>query len=254
MKDNRKTWDDFWAQKKAESIYPPVTDIVQELQKFVNPKHKKILETGAGTGRDGIKLARLGADVWLLDYSKRSLELAQHYLNKGSDVSVNLIMADAITTPFMDETFDIVFHQGLLEHFRNPVPLIKENYRILKRGGLLIVDVPQTFHLYTLIKNILMLLKLWFAGWERQFTVDSLQRLLKTHNLEPIYYYGDWSRPGIIYKIVREILLRFKISLPMYPEYFGRFTRNFYKLQHLLRQKKILLYTVLSIGIIAQKK
>ncbi|MGB9720739.1 MAG: class I SAM-dependent methyltransferase [bacterium] len=254
MEDSRNLWDRFWAQKQPEAIYPPVTNIVQELKKFVNPKHKKVLETGAGTGRDGIKLARLGADVWLLDYSRKSLELARHYLHKENDASVNLVMADAITTPFMDETFDIVFHQGLLEHFHNPILLLKENHRILKKGGLLIVDVPQTYHIYTLIKNILMLLKLWFAGWERQFTVDSLGNLLKRHNLEPIYYYGDWSRPGIIYKILREILLHFKISLPMYPGYFGEITRKFYKLQDLLRQKRFFLYTVLSIGIIARKK
>ncbi|MEO0190651.1 MAG: hypothetical protein ABIL18_06695, partial [candidate division WOR-3 bacterium] len=81
-----------------------------------------------------------------------------------------------------------------------------------------------------------------------------LGNLLKSHNLEAIHYYGDWSRPGIIYKIFREILLRFKISLPMYPEYFGKLTKGFYGLQYILRHKKIFLYTVLSIGIIARKK
>jgi len=252
MENSRYIWDNFWAQKQAEAIYPPVTDIVKELQKFVNPQDKKVLETGAGTGRDGIRLSRLGADVWLLDYSKMSLKLAQQYLNNNEDVK--LVMADALKTPFKNQSFDIVFHQGLLEHFKDPVSLIRENYRILKKGGFLLVDVPQTFHLYTFIKNILMLLKLWFAGWERQFTIGSLGQILKNQNLEPVYFYGDWSRPGIVYKIIREIFLRFKISLPMYPIYLGYFTKRFYKIQDFLRQKKIFLYTVLSIGVIARKR
>ncbi|MEO0129452.1 MAG: class I SAM-dependent methyltransferase [candidate division WOR-3 bacterium] len=253
MEYARNLWDRFWSQKQPEAIYPPVTDIVQELVHFINPENKIILEPGAGTGRDGIRLARFGANVFLLDYSEKSLQLAKNYLKNGES-RVQMIMADALNTPFKNETFDVVFHQGLLEHFKNPSPLIKENYRILKKDGLLIVDVPQTFHIYTLIKNILILLKLWFAGWERQFTIGSLGNLLKSHNLEPIHYYGDWSRPGIIYKIIREVLLRLKINLPMYPNYFGRLTKKFYEIQNSLKKKKIFLYTVLSIGIIARKK
>ncbi len=251
MPDSKHLWDHFWAQKSDDAIYPPVTDIVSELRGFIDPSGKRVLETGAGTGRDGIRLASLGADVWLLDYSAMSLKLARHYI--GDNQQVKLVMADALRTPFKNETFDIVFHQGLLEHFKNPVPLIKENCRILRKNGLLVIDVPQTFHIYTLIKNILMILNLWFAGWERQFTPASLERLMKMQNLEILYFYGDWSRPGIIYKIIREILLRFKIRLPMYPLFFGKPTRKFYELQKSLRRKKIFLYTFLSIGVICRK-
>ncbi|MEO0137945.1 MAG: class I SAM-dependent methyltransferase [candidate division WOR-3 bacterium] len=255
MKDPRNLWDRFWSQKQIEAIYPPVTDIVQELIQFVNPAGKLILEPGAGTGRDGIRLAKLGARVFLLDYSEKSLKLAQSYLKTtGQEPSVQLVMADALHTPFRDGTFDVVFHQGLLEHFRDPNPLLKENYRILKKGGLLLIDVPQTFHIYTLIKNILMLFKLWFAGWERQFTIDSLERLLSKYDLEIIYYYGDWSRPGIVYKMIREIFLHLNIRLPMYPRYWNWLTRMFYELQNRLKKKRIFLYTVLSIGIIARKR
>lgn len=255
MRDTRDLWDRFWAVKQSEAIYPPVTDIIQELMPIINPENKLVLESGAGTGRDGIRLAKLGANVFLLDYSEKSLNLAKNYLkNENKEFNVQLIMADALNTPFKDETFDVVFHQGLLEHFRNPWLLVEENCRILKKHGLLVIDVPQTFHIYTLIKNILILFKLWFAGWERQFTIVSLKRLVEKYNLEPIHFYGDWSRPGIIYKIIREVLLRLKINLPMYPNYFGRLTKKFYEIQNSLRKKKIFLYTVLSIGIIARKK
>jgi|UniRef100_A0A7V3VTC5 ubiquinone/menaquinone biosynthesis C-methylase UbiE len=255
MEEPREKWERFWGKKEDRAIYPPVTDIIQELARFTNPYNKMALEAGAGTGRDGIRLARLGARVILLDYSEKSLKLAKKYLaQEDKKLNIQLIMADALKTPFLDESFDIVFHQGLLEHFHKPDPLLKENVRILKKGGVLVVDVPQTFHLYTLIKNILMVLGIWFAGWERQFTINSLSRLLKKYDLEIIHLYGDWSRPGILYKIVRELLLRFNISLPMYPGYLGKITKKFYRLQESLRQKKIFLYTTLSIGMIARKR
>jgi len=211
---------------------------------------KRILEVGAGTGRDSVKLSQHGADVHTLDYSPESLRLIRSQLEKDE---VSLILADALCSPLPDNSFDIVFHQGLLEHFTTPFPLLKENYRILKKGGLLLVDVPQTLHIYTLIKHKLMFFGLWFAGWERQFTVASLCRLLRNCGFEPVHVYGDWSRPGIFYKIVREIFRRVSITLPMYPRYFGKLTEKFYALQHRLRRKRIFLYTVLSIGVIARK-
>jgi SAM-dependent methyltransferase len=195
-------------------------------------------------------MSQYGGDVYLLDYSKESLRLVRSYMKKDE---VTLIQADAIYSPFNNDTFDIVFHQGLLEHFKSPVPLLKENYRILKKGGWFVVDVPQTFHLYTLIKHILMPLGMWFGGWERQFTIDSLSNLLEKTGFQPVHYYGDWSRPGIIYKIIREVFKKFRIPLPMFPKYFSKLTERLYEMQGRLRKKKIFLYTVLSIGIIARK-
>jgi len=167
--------------------------------------------------------------------------------------NVTLVLADGRSCPFKDNTFDIVFHQGLLEHFPSPYKLLCENLRILKRGGLLLVDVPQTFHIYTLFKHILISFGMWFGGWERQFTRASLMRLLNRSGFKPIHFYGDWSRPGIFYKIIREFFKKIKINLPMYPKLLGRATEKFYRLQDRLRKKRLFLYTVLSIGIIAQK-
>ena len=206
---------------------------------------------GAGTGRDGLRMQELGADVSLLDYSDESLTLIRCLTEEDG---VKLVMGDARICPFGAETFDVVFHQGLLEHFRSPYVLLLENIRILKRGGLLVVDVPQTFHVYTIIKHVLISLGLWFGGWERQFTFVSLTRLLRHLGLEPVGAYGDWSRPGIWYKTLRQILMKFKIKLPMYPTYLGSLTRSFYRLQHRLRRKRLCLFTVLSVGVVARKK
>lgn len=192
----------------------------------------------------------LGGNVSLLDYSEESLRLMRSLMR---DDEVKLILGDARNCPFEDSSFDIVFHQGLLEHFTTPVPLLRENHRILRRDGILVVDVPQTFHLYTVMKHILITLGLWFGGWERQFTITSLAKLLRGLGFEPIHAYGDWSRPGILYKIFRQLFAKFGIMLPMYPKYLGDLTKVFYGLQNRLRKKKILMYTVLSIGIIARK-
>ncbi len=251
--DDRKIWDRFWAERKVEDIYPPVTDIVNEIKSVVKDfHHKRILEIGAGTGRTGYRLAEMGGDVVLLDYSVNSLKLMKAYQTSEGKY-VNLVLADARSTPFFAHSFDIILHQGLLEHFKSPFVLLRENVRLLKPGGYLLIDVPQTFHIYTLMKHGLMLIKRWFGGWERQFTVKSLCQLVQQFGLRVVHVYGDWSRPGIFYKIFRIGLGRLKIGLPMYPGYLGRLTDEFYKLQKSLRRKKLFLYTVLSVGVIGQK-
>jgi len=44
--------------------------------------------------------------------------------------------------PFKDNSFDIVFSYGVLEHINNLPELVKEVYRILKNGGKFISFVP----------------------------------------------------------------------------------------------------------------
>jgi len=89
-----------------------------------------------------------------------------------------LTQANAFKIPVPDATFDIVFHQGLLEHFKDPLPLLEEQFRVLKPGGFLLVDVPQRYHIYTVIKHTLIFLNKWFAGWETEFSIGRLTKLL----------------------------------------------------------------------------
>lgn len=81
--EGRSVWEKFWADRDVEAIYPPVTDIVAELGKTIQDlRGMKVLEIGAGTGRTGFKLAELGADVLLLDYSVNSLKMMKGFLSR----------------------------------------------------------------------------------------------------------------------------------------------------------------------------
>lgn len=245
----KNIWDRFWESRLEEEIYPPVSDIAGELRKTLKLNKKRVIEVGAGTGRTGIELSKETHEVWLLDFSKKSLILAKKYLKKNTNVC--LVKGDALNTPFADETFDIVYHQGLLEHFKNPYQLIKENKRILKKNGYLLIDVPQKFHIYTLLKHFLMLFKLWFAGWEREFTKKSLEKILKKYGFSPVKWYASFAHPGIGYRIIREVLKKLGIRLPLFP---GILKNNpIQRFFDKLRYKNSGLYLGLSIGVIAKK-
>lgn len=248
-------WDKVWAQRMDLDVYPPVTDIASEISKVVpDVRGMKIIEIGAGTGRTSIELARRGAYVTVLDVSPQSLELAKRFASHAgprTQKRLHYILADGLKPPLEPESFDILFHQGLLEHFRNPFLLLEANRRIIKKGGLIVVDVPQTFHVYTLLKHIQMLLGRWFAGWERQFTPASLARLLRNVGFEPIHAYGDWARPSMFYRALRLLFGKIGIKLTMYPKI--SVNSAFSRLCERLRRKRLFHWTVLSYGIIARK-
>lgn len=55
---------------------------------------------------------------------------------------------------FENESFDLVFHQDTLEHIEKPFLFLSEQYRILKKGGILIFGTPNLFRPMNLFKLV----------------------------------------------------------------------------------------------------
>ncbi len=252
-------WQKFWEEADhldLDEVYGTDGRLVREitgLYDLTDLSGIRILEVGAGTGRDAVTLALAGAEVLTLDYVAGSLALTNQAAD-GAGVTVATVCGDALGSPFGEGTFDVVFHQGLLEHFRDPLPLLRDNIRILKPGGFLVVDVPQTFHYYTLAKTFLIAIGKWFAGWETQFTVGQLERLMQGEGLHLTRSYGDWMVPGLWYRAVRKILLtRTGLRLPMFPAPVPRVARWAEAWRRWFGRTRLSLYTTPTIGVIGRK-
>ncbi len=257
MKESRlSNWDNFWEEKKeVREVYSNSDRVVRNLTKIADLKGMNILEVGAGTGRDSFPLVKHGAAVFQLDYSVNSLKIMKRLADEEK-IPVFILGGDTFSLPFRDETFDVVFHQGLLEHFRpqQAEALLKENIRILKKGGLLLVDVPQRYHIYTLIKHFLIALNKWFAGWEREFSQNELRREMERLGLTVIHAYGEWMYPSLFYRATREVLLKGGIKLPLYPTLFGPLTAARKRVRESLRDTPIAINTALSFGLVGRKR
>jgi len=196
-------------------------------------------------------MASRGASVVSLDYSMPSLEMVRSSVPDGADVS--LCCGDAFSLPFPDETFDLVFHQGLLEHFRNPGDMLTEHHRVLKPGGHILVDVPQRWHYYTPLKHAMIAAGRWFAGWETEFSPRQLERMLREHSFTVVGTYGEWLNPPIWYRILRKGLMGAGMKLPMYPRIFTVTRKMFSGLRAGFLSIRPALYTTVVIGTIARK-
>jgi ubiquinone/menaquinone biosynthesis C-methylase UbiE len=99
---------------------------------------RSICEIGSGAGAHSALFRLHGADVTSVDITRdrvlstaRKLALLSGLPNGGGTA----IQADAEALPFKDNTFDIVYSNGVLHHTENTDQTLREVYRILKPGG-----------------------------------------------------------------------------------------------------------------------
>ncbi|MFB0560533.1 MAG: class I SAM-dependent methyltransferase [Candidatus Lokiarchaeia archaeon] len=185
--DDKNFWK-IWF-KAVHKSYIPHSHIVQQIlnQLDYNIKGLKILEIGAGTGRDSWLLAKYGAQSYALDYATTKM-IEKRFCS--DNIPLICIQADGENLPFRDKFFDLVFSQGLIEHFRDPDKLIKEQIRVLKNQGYLIIDAPQTYSLYNIYKTALIYLDNWPMVWERSYSVQDMKKISDKYTLKLVKLTG----------------------------------------------------------------
>ena len=88
------------------------------------PSHAQVLDAGCGTGKLASFMQSQGHCITGIDLSDDALTITRA---KG----INAIKADILEgLPFEDRSFDLVYSDGLLEHFIDPKPVLVELSRL----------------------------------------------------------------------------------------------------------------------------
>lgn len=108
---------------------------------FCEMKNAEILGLASGGGQQMPIFAALGAKCTVLDYSEKQL-LSEKEVARRENYEIKTIRADMTNPlPFEDEAFDLIFHPISNCYIEDVLPVWKECYRVLKKGGILLAGL-----------------------------------------------------------------------------------------------------------------
>lgn len=178
-------WDRVWAGAPITSDYSlKYLDFMGEIEGML-PSGSRILEAGCGTGQTLSCFSRRHDTVGL-DMSRRALGLSRARCR-------SVLLGDIRAMPFRDNSFDLVYNSGVIEHFREPenIGAIREMARVVKKTGTVIVIVPNTLcPWYRAGKLVAGLAKRFEFGYEENYTPGRLRRALEEAGLDVSRVFG----------------------------------------------------------------
>lgn len=165
--EENSEWEGFWTEEKP-SFSKKLVNFARKfyfskmiVRQLGSHKGKTVLEAGSGSCESLIPLSRKAEKVVGLDNSKNAIKLGyKNFRNsKIKEEKYRLVLGDIFHMPFPDNSFDLVFNAGVIEHFDSIKP-IEEMIRVTKNNEKTIILVPAKYSPYTLVFKILKILGL----------------------------------------------------------------------------------------------
>jgi SAM-dependent methyltransferase len=145
----------------------------------VYPYLNRILDVGTA---DGLMLSAIKSEFG--NKQCFGMDISYELLKLGSHSDMQLLQADAMAMPFKNGTFDIVIATALIEHLNKPDDFLGESYRLLRKGGLVILTSPSKFWI-----NIAAALGI-FCDREHKtfFDLKDLIKMIEAHGFETMAF------------------------------------------------------------------
>ncbi|MBU1085220.1 MAG: class I SAM-dependent methyltransferase [Candidatus Beckwithbacteria bacterium] len=152
------------------------------LTKNIKSKNKKIkiLDIGCGNGSIMLQLRKMGfTNLYGLEYEKQMFKrtLIEHpglKIKQGD--AQNLV-------DYANGFFDVVLSCHVLEHLPFPDKAVSEAVRVLKKGGIFVVGVPNGYHFNDRMIRMIQLLVYGKYDHLQRFSKKKIGRLLEKYGL-----------------------------------------------------------------------
>lgn len=154
----RKEQDYWWHVGKRSIVYA----LLDQYLPAGDPATRRALDLGCGTGHNLESLARYARPVGL-DSSAAALAFCRRRGHRH--------LVQAASLPFGDGVFDVVTALDVIEHLDDDLGTLREIYRVMRPGGILIVSVPAYKMLWSYWDQIL--------GHRRRYTTPMMGRVVR---------------------------------------------------------------------------
>lgn len=169
LDSSQKAWEHSWRKQSfggariidlGRRVYNYF--LLRFLKKHVNSQIE-FLEFGCGTATLGLKLAPGVKSYSGFDIALNALKEAEENFKQSGLKNFDFAVKD-ITDFNCDRKFDLVWSQGLIEHFPEPHKLIDAHLQACKEGGKVIISAPakNSYHyLWYLLTRSKWLRRFW---------------------------------------------------------------------------------------------
>jgi SAM-dependent methyltransferase len=195
------SWDEYWrdySASKAEKWLISERDrILQRYLDRIPHTRKRVLEVGCGFGSNLRILHNTRKDVECC-----ALDSSIEAIRSVKEAVPQVVVADCRSTGFPDNSFDLVYSAGLMEHFADELPFIREMHRIVKSEGSVVTIVPARYSLWKLYQ--LLHFGLWQHGFEKAYSYEQLRLLFCGNGFRVMEIIGidPFSISGFVMKLL----------------------------------------------------
>lgn len=98
-------------------------------------------ETNFFTSTKKLKVLHIAPEQCFLDLFKKQKNL--EYITSDLESPIADVKADICDLPFKENEFDVVFCNHVLEHIQDDTKAMQELYRVMKKGGFGVFQIPQ---------------------------------------------------------------------------------------------------------------
>ena len=122
-----------------------VRGVFSEVRPYLR-SHARALDVGCAIGTFAIELARVeGVSVTALDFSQTALARARANAQaEGVAGAVQFVAAEAERIALKGSAYDLVIAADVIEHLQDPDSFLAEARRLLKPGGVLVLETCNT--------------------------------------------------------------------------------------------------------------
>jgi ubiquinone/menaquinone biosynthesis C-methylase UbiE len=190
--------DVFWAARDYEDRCDRMA-----IRALLPPTGDRLVEVGAGYGRLADEYRGYG-EIVLLDASEAHVAAARQQF--AGDRQVRVEQGDAYRLPFEDASFDAVVCVRVVHHLEHPDAVFAEFARVLRPGGVVVLEFANKRHLKAILKYALRR-----QDWS-PFSLDAHEYLPLHFDRHPLDVRRTFRRAGLRVDAVRAVSL-FRLPL-----------------------------------------
>lgn len=156
----QKEWNNFWSinqDKQFKKISWSKKRIMNILDRYTD-KGMTVLDAGCGSGFFSNYFISKSCKVYSLDYSDKAIEITRKTTQNKSFEYLKRNLLDKDLGLEFKNTFDLIFTDGLFEHFskEEQEEIMKTFITMKKKQGLIVTFVPNRYSFWTIIRPIFM--------------------------------------------------------------------------------------------------